>query len=140
MLLPYGIHLLPTALFQYTEYGDIAVEHIEGDDIKLRSSDGDIDAAVSGGDLRADCSDGDMQVRLLKAMSVDLKSKDGDIDIIVPDSFSLDVELKGEDVTVRGGNLTKGNVSRRGVVGSLNGGGPLVRAKSNDGTIALRLR
>jgi len=123
-----------------TSDGDIVVEHIEGEDLTLRSSDGDIEVGVSGGDLSAECSDGDMRVNLVSAMSVDLRSRDGDIDIIVPESLNLDVELKGDDVSVRGGKLTKGNVSQRGVVGSLNSGGPLLRAKSNDGTVALRLR
>jgi hypothetical protein len=122
-----------------TSDGDIEVSHLEGDDIEIRSSDGNIEIVVSGKALRADCSDGDIRVTLLDAMAVDLKSKDGDIDIVVPQGLHVDIDLRGDDVSVRGGTLKNGNVSRRGVEGSLNDGGPLVRAKSNDGTIVLRL-
>lgn len=120
--------------------GDITVENIEGEDITMRTSDGDVEVKASGKDLKIDCRDGDMQVTLLDAMTVDLVARDGDIDIVVPQSLHLDLELRGDDVRVRGGNLTKGNITNRGVVGSLNDGGPLVRAKTNDGSIALRLR
>ncbi len=71
-------------------------------------------------------------------MVLDLKSRNGDIDI--PQALHVDIELRGDNVSVRGGPLNKGNISRRGVQGSLNDGGPLVRAKSNDGRIVLRLQ
>jgi FlaG/FlaF family flagellin (archaellin) len=123
-----------------TSDGDISIEHLEGDDIKLRSSDGDMEVGVAGGKLRADCSDGDIDIKLLDAVAIDLKSRDGDIDIVIPQALNLDINLEGDNVSVRGGNLTNGNVSRRGVEGSLNNGGPLVRAKSNDGRIVLKLQ
>ena len=122
-----------------TSDGDIMIERLEGGEISIRSQDGDIEVGVSGDELTASCSDGDMEVTLFDAMAVDLRARDGDIRLSIPQSLHVDLELKGDDVSVRGGTLTKGDVSSRGVVGSLNKGGPLVRAKSNDGTIALRL-
>jgi len=123
-----------------TSDGDIGVGHLEGSDIEIRSSDGNIEAGVSGEALHADCSDGDIHITLLDAMAVDVKSRDGDIDIVIPQALHVDIDLRGDDVSVRGGTLKNGNVSRRGVEGSLNDGGPLVRAKSNDGRIVLRLQ
>jgi hypothetical protein len=120
--------------------GNLTIEKVEGEDVSMRSSDGDIEVGASGGDLKIDCRDGDMQVTLLDAMTVDLVARDGDIDIVIPQNLHVDLELRGDDVRVRGGNLTKGSVTDRGVVGSLNEGGPLVRAKTNDGSIALKLR
>jgi hypothetical protein len=81
---------------------------------------------------------GDIHITLLDAMALDLKSRDGDI--VIPQALHVDIELRGDNVSVRGGPLNKGNISRGGVQGSLNDGGPLVRAKSNDGRIVLRLQ
>jgi hypothetical protein len=120
--------------------GDIAVERLDGLDISAQTSDGDIEIGASGKELRVSCSDGDMQITLFEAMAVDLKARDGDIRLDIPQSLHVDLELRGDDVSVRGGSLTRGDISRRGVLGSLNDGGPLVRARSGDGSIALRLR
>jgi DUF4097 and DUF4098 domain-containing protein YvlB len=123
-----------------TSDGDIEIERVDAEQIKIESSDGDIELGVSGGELRARCSDGSISVNMFSEMAVDLTARDGDIRIEIPKSVRAELNLRGEDVSLRGGAKINGRVSDRSIVGSLNDGGPLVRAKTDDGSIALAIR
>jgi len=118
--------------------GDIRIERIEGDDITVKTSDGDVDIGASGSELMVRCTDGDMRVQLFSQMTVDLDAYDGDIDLRLPIRMGAELDLRGEDVRVGGGISVKGQVTDRRIVGSINDGGPTVRAKTHEGTIALR--
>jgi DUF4097 and DUF4098 domain-containing protein YvlB len=117
--------------------GDIRIKRADAGDIRIDTSDGDIEIGASGSDLSIDCSDGDMRVQLFSVMNVDLSAADGDITIRMPRSLDVDLNLRGEDVYISGRVSIEGRVSDRSVVGSLNNGGPLIRAKTSDGSIEL---
>jgi DUF4097 and DUF4098 domain-containing protein YvlB len=120
--------------------GDISLPQMEADEITLKCSDGDVDVAARGGVLTATCGDGDLDVELLDSMEVNLRSRDGDISLVVPRSLGADLDMRGDDISLRGGIKVKGSVSDRRVVGSINDGGPLVKVKTSDGDIRLHLR
>ena len=68
-----------------------------------------------------------------------LTTHDGDIVLYVPEGLAADVSLQGEDLTVAPGFTLQGQVSSRRVNGTLNGGGPRVDVRTNDGKISLRV-
>lgn len=120
--------------------GDLNLPSLEADDITLECSDGDVGIGARGRVLSASVGDGDLDVELLVAMEADLRAGDGDIWLVVPAAEGADLDLRGEDVSVRGSVRVQGSVSDERVVGSINNGGPLVRAVTHDGSIRLRLR
>lgn len=117
--------------------GDIRIEHINGDDITVKTADGDVDIGASGVELVVRCTDGNMRVQLFSQMTVELDAFDGDIDLHLPSRMGAELDLRGEDVRIADGISVKGQVSERRIIGSINNGGPTVRAKTHDGSIAL---
>jgi DUF4097 and DUF4098 domain-containing protein YvlB len=121
-----------------TSDGEVVAEKIEAKSASVRSSDGNLRLGVSGGKLKAKTSDGDLEVRVDGRTAVDLSTSDGDIIIRAPSDFAADLDLKGEYVKLGGKIALEGEVSKRRISGKLGGGGPLVRARTTDGSVTLR--
>ena len=62
----------------------------------------------------------------------------GDVVIDVPKGHRADVSLRGEDVDIVGD--FDGRIEEERAEGSINGGGPPMKATTSDGTVTLRLR
>jgi hypothetical protein len=122
----------------HTMDGDIWVRRAVAARASISTQDGDVVVQSSRGDLGVRTSDGDIRVRLEDAAEVTLTTHDGDITISMERSLRADVELEGEDVVVGGGLELVGRITRRGALGTLNGGGPRLVAATQDGTITLR--
>lgn len=139
-----------------TSDGDISLDEVHGPEILIHTSDGDVhagtiaskaatietgDGDVSIDDLRgsleARTGDGDMEVGLMEPGEVQLTSGDGDILLVAPASLRADIDLRGEDVSVRGFQIT-GTLTGRNVRGEVNGGGKLVQVRTGDGDVELR--
>jgi hypothetical protein len=120
--------------------GDIDLPSLEADEITLDCADGDIGVGARGKRLSASVGDGDLDVVLLVAMETSLRASDGDISLVVPASAGANLDLRGEDVNVRGKVSIRGSVSDDRVVGTINDGGPLVHARTHDGRIRLSVR
>jgi len=121
-----------------TSDGDIVADKIEAEKIKARSSDGDVELTVSASELVARTSDGDLTVVISGQIALDLSTSDGDVIIRAPKGFGAELDLKGERVKLGGKVALDGEVSSRRVRGTLGDGGPNVRVRTGDGTIALR--
>lgn len=121
-----------------TSDGSVRATAVKADKITAKSSDGDLDLEISGGELQARTSDGDIDVTLSGSMAVDLSTSDGDITIRAPKNISAKIDLKGEHVKLGGKVAIEGEVSDRRISGILGDGGPTVRARTSDGSIALR--
>jgi DUF4097 and DUF4098 domain-containing protein YvlB len=142
-----------------TSDGNIVIDKFVGD-LHLRSSDGDIRIGSVEGDLVAETSDGNIEVKEIKG-ELEAKTSDGDIKVIFADSPGGPCRLKTsdgnirvrlvEDATVeldaRTGDgriysefpLSERNERREGVLrGKINGGGPQLYIKTNDGDIDLK--
>jgi hypothetical protein len=139
-----------------TSDGDISLDEVHGPEIVIHTSDGDIhagtmatkDATIETGDgdvtiddlqgkLEARTGDGDMRVGLTEPGEVHLESGDGDIILTAPASLQADIDLRGEDVYVRGFKIS-GTLAGREVRGEVNGGGNLLRVRTGDGDIVLK--
>ena len=121
-----------------TSDGDVTLKKVNAKSISVRSSDGDLSLAASVGELWAKTSDGDIDVRIDGKTAVDLSTSDGDIVIRAPTDLGAELDLRGEHVSLGGKITLQGEVSKRSIAGTLGGSGPLVRARTSDGSIALR--
>jgi hypothetical protein len=121
-----------------TSDGDVAVDKMQGGSMSVGSSDGDLELTVSAGELRAKTSDGDIAVRVEDRVALDLSTSDGDITIRLPKHYGAVLDLKGEHVTLGGKVELEGEVSKKRISGTLQDGGPKLRARTSDGSVALR--
>ncbi len=122
-----------------TSDGDISSSRIAADQIETLTSDGDIALDSVAGALSAQTNDGDIHVRIEKLGASDLRTGDGNITIEAPESLRAELDLHGRiDLNTR--VSFSGTLDRRNAKGDLNGGGPLLKARTGDGTIVLRLR
>lgn len=138
-----------------TSDGDVKIKNILGD-CNLVTSDGNIDVFDTKGEIFAHTSDGNITFDDLKGSleaetsdgnikgsiidlykKLDLSTSDGDIDIIIPDGLGLDLELRGERISVELDDYRR-NTNKNRLFGTVNEGGILVSLRSHDGRINLR--
>ena len=140
-----------------TSGGDIAAKNVNGN-IELRTSGGgiladtirgDVDANTSGGDVRlllvdgrikGNTSGGSVRCSLVGSnRGISVTTSGGDIELILPQATTGNIEA-----TTSGGGITSGLPVSATVQkddrleGSLNGGGPAIRAHTSGGSISLR--
>jgi len=118
--------------------GDLEVERIAGGDAELRTSDGDVDVVMAGGSLDAQSGDGDLRVELDGESEVRVRTGDGDIALYIPENFGAELLLQGEDLDIDRDVRLHGRISEGRIQGTLNGGGPMIEARTGDGTISIR--
>jgi DUF4097 and DUF4098 domain-containing protein YvlB len=128
----------PTVTVQ-TGDGDIAVGGVEAERIAVRTGDGDVALGSASGAVDAATNDGDVSIQLATASPVAVTTGDGDIAIIVPRALGFDLDLKGADVSVPQGMVIGGGVTSGSARGTVNGGGPLIKAVTGDGTVVVKV-
>ncbi len=122
-----------------TSGGHIDVQKSQGD-LKIKTSGGHIDLAEVSGIVEAATSGGSISADLDSIEeSVDLKTSGGSIKIAVPENMGLDLNLQGTYVSTNLKNFS-GKVDRNEVEGQLNGGGPIVFARTSGGKISLSFK
>ncbi|GLU51738.1 DUF4097 family beta strand repeat-containing protein [Dyadobacter frigoris] len=114
---------------------------IKGDGIK-----GDLDAGTSGGSVRlaavsgsvkAHTSGGSMEVEITQiGKFVDLSTSAGSLRVNMPMDKGMDLNLKGNKVTVSLKNFD-GQVEKDRVLGKMNGGGIPVNLSANGGSVSI---
>ncbi len=111
--------------------GDLKVS-TSGGDISLNGGNGSISAKTSGGDIKLDYSGNNE--------GIELATSGGDIDIYVPSDFKASIKLSSSGGDVDSDFKTENQTSRkkRKLEGDINGGGPLLTAKTSGGEINLR--
>jgi DUF4097 and DUF4098 domain-containing protein YvlB len=122
-----------------TSDGDIDARSLAAEKITVRTQDGDLTLASVNGELDASVGDGDVTVRFAKAAPASITAGDGDITISADGAFGYDLDLSGGDVSVPRGMVVQGSISSRAARGTVNGGGPLIRVHSGDGSIVVNL-
>jgi hypothetical protein len=127
------------ALVVQTGDGDIAVGGVASERIELRTGDGDVALASASGPVDAATSDGDVTIQLATATPVTVQTGDGDIVIMAAEALGFDLHLTGADISVPQGMLMEGGVTSGTARGSVNGGGPLIRAITGDGTVVVKV-
>jgi DUF4097 and DUF4098 domain-containing protein YvlB len=139
-----------------TSDGDVRLSGVEGPELRIRSADGDLsvgtarvelaEITTSDGDVHVEqvsgqvtvrSSDGDIWVSLGDVRGADIRTSDGDILLQASTDLHAELDLEAEDLSVARGFALQGSVSENRVVGTLNGGGPLIQVRTNDGSVRL---
>jgi DUF4097 and DUF4098 domain-containing protein YvlB len=140
-----------------TSGGDIDAKNVNGN-VFLRTSGGgihadairgDVDANTSGGDvrllridgrIRGNTSGGSVKCSLVGAnREVAATTSGGDIELILPRGTQGEVVATTSGGSVSSDLPLSGSVGKEGrLQGSLNGGGPSIRAHTSGGSISLR--
>lgn len=128
-----------TALAVQTGDGDIAVGGVESERIELRTGDGDVALARAAGPVEAATNDGDVSIQLATASPVSVRTGDGDVAIILAEALGFNLDLTGADVMVPRGAIMEGGVRSGSARGMVNGGGPLIKAVTGDGTVVVKI-
>ena len=119
-----------------TSDGNIELTNVKGD-IYAKTSDGDIYFTNISGSLRSNTSDGNIKgsfVELKKELSA--RTGDGNISIKIPAKLGLDLDIKGESLSVPLSNFS-GKSEEKSIQGKSNGGGIAVNLSTSDGHITL---
>lgn len=138
-----GRHLRGRTTVQ-TSGGDIAIDGAPGS-IEARTSGGDVRLKAVGGRIIARTSGGDIQLVRAQSQSdtIELHTSGGDIDIALPAHYAaqLDASTSGGDVDcslpLQSDDRASGK-NKRTLRGTLNGGGPLLQARTHGGDIIVR--
>lgn len=130
---------LSGSLYLRTSDGDVRAGALAGERISVRTSDGDVQIGALTGPAEISTSDGDIRVQIDRAGDLTLRTGDGDITIYADESLRADLDFSGESIDLGSGfTLAAGRLHPRGARGTLNGGGPTLRAHTGDGTISMR--
>lgn len=122
-----------------TSGGHIEVRNSQGN-LKVRTSGGHIELAKISGTVEASTSGGGISADLdAIGKSVRLRTSGGNVDISVPENLGLDLKLRGSYVSTSLKNFS-GEIDRDIVDGKLNGGGPLISARTSGGTVSLEFK
>lgn len=120
----------------HTSGGHISGQALNGE-IELKTSGGHINLENIDGSLDARTSGGHINASLLSISgSLNLKTSGGNIDIAIPGNTGLELNLAGTFVNANIDNFS-GKIERNKVNGELNGGGPLLSARTSGGTVSL---
>lgn len=119
-----------------TSGGHIDVRNSEGK-LAVKTSGGHIDLANVNGSIEAKTSGGSISADLTSVgQFVDLKTSGGNVNISLPSGIGLDLNLRGSYVSTALKDFS-GEIERDEVEGKLNGGGPMISARTSGGTISL---
>ena len=124
--------------------GSVTLEDVEGD-LDVNTGDGSVSVSGKPGLLRLHTSDGSITVRADRgaAMKDDwtLSTGDGGIAVYLPSDFAAEVDAHTGDGTIRS-ELDIENyseMSRRSIKGKLGAGGKLLKIRTSDGSIRLKV-
>ena len=147
----------------HTHDGSITADGLKGN-LTLASGDGSIEATGLDGRLNAHTSDGHLRVegrfealevssgdgriqldanpgsRLIEGWTI--RTSDGAVDLHLPRDLKAHLDAQSGDgrITLDMPVEIEGELSRSSVVGNLNGGGPLLKVRSGDGSIRIAAR
>lgn len=123
-----------------TSDGDVSLGDLQATRIVIDTSDGDIVLSAVQGPMEAQTTDGDIHVSIEQLGDTSLRAAEGDITIRAAEGLAADLDLRGEQLSMRSEVSFDGQLDRRVIRGTLNGGGPGLAARTREGRIVLRLQ
>lgn len=122
-----------------TSGGHIDAENTTGS-LRVRTSGGHIDLQNIAGTVEASTSGGSISATITKMGEfAKLRTSGGNIDITVPRNIGLDLNLRGSRVHTQLENFS-GDMEDDDVEGSINGGGPMLSARTSGGTVRVSFK
>ncbi len=136
-------------------HGDVEVGRVSARTVELMNSHGDLEVGmIAAEDISARSSHGDMALGIKEARSMDItnahgevelamsspvggsiRNSHGDIDIEMHDGTAMTLDLQGSHVSVGSSMNFSGTATSEKIEGTLNGGGPLLKARTSHGSI-----
>ncbi len=123
-----------------TSGGDIIVKECTGN-LDAETSGGDLDVELNEGKVSLGTSGGDIKLNYSgENKGIKLSTSGGDITAWLPSSIKADAELvsTGGDVTCRIKSANTGKYSSHRFIGTLNGGGAKLTARTTGGEIIIK--
>jgi len=127
------------AIALQTSDGDVDARSLTADEITVRAQDGDVTLQRVAGTLDAGTGDGDLSVHFAKAAPATISAGDGDVYLTADGAFGWNLDLSGGDITVPSGMVVQGRIGERSAQGTINGGGPVLKVRSGDGSVVLKM-
>ncbi len=118
--------------------GDIWVESITGSGTRIATGDGDVSLSDVRSEIQVATGDGDIEVHISELHEVKIHSGDGDITVYAPSDAGADLRIEAEDLDLASVFRVVGRIRNNRIEGTMNGGGPLLELRTNDGTVRLR--
>lgn len=122
-----------------TSGGNVTAANLSGP-INMHTSGGNIAATNISGGIIGSTSGGGIHVQLVNVNSdIDLDNSGGDVNINIPKTSKVNLAIGSENVSVNGLVNFSGKSDKHSIEGTLNGGGPAIKAKTSGGTVHLNL-
>ncbi len=121
-----------------TTHADIEIEEVTSKFFSATTSHSDVVIRRLAGESDITTSHGDIEITLMKNLSANLKTSHGDVLVYAPSGMRADLDLKGAQVKVSSTFEFDGDVEKDRVVGSLNGGGAKIQARTTHGSVHLK--
>jgi uncharacterized protein involved in outer membrane biogenesis len=122
-----------------TSGGHIDAENTEGN-LRVRTSGGHIDLENIAGTVEASTSGGGISADITEMGEfARLRTSGGNVHITVPRNIGLDLDLRGSRVRTQLENFS-GSMEDDDVEGSINGGGPMLSARTSGGTVRVSFK
>lgn len=121
-----------------TSGGDIELTKVDGNisvstsggDVEIRSANGKVNASTSGGDITLDYEG--------ENKGIDLHTSGGDISIHIPNDLKAELYLRTSGGSIRcSAEVRVHESSKYKFIGTMNGGGPELNAKTSGGDVTL---
>lgn len=128
-----------------SDTGSVAVGGFTGKQLKVNTATGSIELGDVTGALDVDSDTGSVQAKLIRLTdSSNINTATGSIRISIAEPLALDLDFASETgrTTVQGagGALQLSKDQRQSLKGTLSGGGPLLKIRSDTGRIELTVR
>lgn len=119
--------------------GDVEMHHSGPGDVKAETGSGSLRLYGVSGALRASTGSGDVQVDGEPTTDWKLSTGSGSIKLGLGSSahFNLDADTGSGSVHVQQPISMQGNLNRHHITGTVNGGGPTIRASTGSGDITI---
>ena len=123
-----------------TSGGNVEVSDVKGD-VEATTSGGDVLVRDIDGKVKAGTSGGDVRVSVRGAnRGVEAMTSGGDVEVLVDPTVGADIDAStsGGDVVCDLPVTVQGKISESRVKGTVNGGGPLIKAYTSGGDVMIR--
>jgi hypothetical protein len=122
-----------------TSGGHIEASNTNGT-LNVRTSGGHIDLENIAGTVEASTSGGGITANITEMGEfARLKTSGGNVNITVPRNVGMELDLRGSRVSTQLENFS-GDMEDDDVEGTINGGGPLLSARTSGGTVSVSFR
>ena len=121
-----------------TSHADIEFDVVDSGQFSARTSHADVEIGSLRGETRIRTSHGNISVDMSGGAGADLRTSHGNVIVYMDGKSGMDVDLRGKRVNVARGFQLDADISEDDISGRINGGGPLLRARTSHGRIDIR--